>query len=235
MNEPVDGKRLLRSFNHYTEYRKAVERTGASFTEELAKSTKKLEKKIDRQSLDSKSNSDRNRRVLRGGRRYSRPCLGKAKNISDIQARRLARYAPIIEEAASKHNVPVELICGVILQESGGKSNAVSHAGACGLMQLMPQTARRFGVENSFDPKQNIDGGTRYLRWLLDRFNGDIELALAGYNAGEHNVEKHGNKIPPFKETRQYIPNVLGYTQTMVDIFLAKANQHIISLDTRKA
>jgi soluble lytic murein transglycosylase-like protein len=89
-------------------------------------------------------------------------------------------------------------------------------------MQLMPATARRFGVKNSYDPAQNIDGGVKYLRWLLDRFDGDIELALAGYNAGEGNVEKYGNKIPPFRETQAYVPAVLSFTQSIVEIFSVK-------------
>ena len=142
----------------------------------------------------------------------------RPKTITTAQAQRLARYAPVIKQSAAKHQVPIELICGVILQESSANPRAISHAGAKGLMQLMPQTARRFGVANSFDPAQNIEGGTKYLRWLLDRYDGNVELALAGYNAGEANVEKHGNRVPPFRETRNYVPNVLGYTRAVIDM-----------------
>ena len=92
-------------------------------------------------------------------------------------------------------------------------------------MQLMPKTAERFGVKNSFDPEQNIDAGTRYLRWLMDEFKGDIELTLAAYNAGEGAVKKNGNKVPPYRETQEYIPKVLGYTQSMIDIFLAQVQR----------
>lgn len=142
----------------------------------------------------------------------------RAKNITTTQANRLANYAPIIQDAARRHNLPLELLCGVILQESGGNPRAKSHAGAKGLMQLMDGTARRFGVRNSFDPSQNIEGGSRYLRFLLDRFGNNVELALAAYNAGERNVEKYGNRIPPFRETQNYVPNVLGYCMAMIDI-----------------
>jgi soluble lytic murein transglycosylase-like protein len=155
-------------------------------------------------------------------RQPAMPKFVKSRNISMKHAKRLARYAPLIENAAKKYNVPVELICGVILQESGANPRARSHCGARGLMQLMPATARRFGVKNSYDPAQNIDGGVKYLRWLLDRFDGDIELALAGYNAGEGNVEKYGNKIPPFRETQAYVPAVLSFTQSIVEIFSVK-------------
>ena len=137
------------------------------------------------------------------------------KNITVEQANRLAKYAPVIRACSQKYGVPVELICAVMIQESSVKPNAVSHAGAKGLMQLMPGTARRFGVSNSLDPVQNIEGGTKYLRFLLERFKGDVRLALAGYNAGEANVEKYGNKIPPFEETKNYVPSVLAYADTI--------------------
>ncbi len=142
----------------------------------------------------------------------------RTKTITTEQAQKLARYAPLIRNAAAKHQVPIELISGVILQESGGNPKSVSPAGAKGLMQLMPATAKRFGVHNALNPAQNIEGGTKYLRWLLDRFNGNVELTLAAYNAGEQNVEKYGNRVPPFAETQAYVPNVLGYAQAMIDM-----------------
>jgi soluble lytic murein transglycosylase-like protein len=93
-------------------------------------------------------------------------------------------------------------------QESSFKSRAISPKGARGLMQLMPGTAMRFGVTNVFDPRQNIEGGARYLRFLLDRFDGDVNLALAGYNAGEGAVEKYGWRIPPYAETQEYVRRI---------------------------
>jgi soluble lytic murein transglycosylase-like protein len=93
-------------------------------------------------------------------------------------------------------------------QESSFKSRAISPKGARGLMQLMPPTAARFGVTNIFDPRQNIEGGARYLRFLLDHFDGDLNLALAGYNAGEGAVEKYGWRIPPYSETQEYVRRI---------------------------
>jgi soluble lytic murein transglycosylase-like protein len=120
-------------------------------------------------------------------------------------------YAAIIKEKSKKYGVRVELVHAVIQAESAYNPRAVSHAGAVGLMQLMPATAKRFGVSDSKNPRQNIDGGVRYLRFLLDYFNNNLKLAVAGYNAGENAVIKHGRKIPPYKETRQYVMNVMKY------------------------
>lgn len=164
-------------------------------------------------------------------RNHSVPKFAKPKAITLNQAVKLAKYGPIIEEMSAKYNVPVEVISGVILQESNGNHLAKSHVGAKGLMQLMPGTAKRFGVKDSYDPRQNIEGGTKYLRFLMDKFKGDLSLTYAGYNAGEHRVVQYGNKIPPFKETQNYVPAVMGYTQTMVNILAsARENQQPIGI-----
>jgi soluble lytic murein transglycosylase-like protein len=116
----------------------------------------------------------------------------------------------IILQAAKQFVLDPYLIFSLMRQESSFNRGAVSPKGASGLMQLMPATAARFGVKNIFDVRENIFGGTRYLRWLLDRFNGDVRLALAGYNAGEGAVEFYGNKIPPYNETQNYVRIIYG-------------------------
>jgi soluble lytic murein transglycosylase-like protein len=123
----------------------------------------------------------------------------------------IQRYAPIIDTAARAYGVDKNLVHAVISAESAYNPAALSKAGAMGLMQLMPDTARRYGVKNIFDPSENIHGGVRYLRDLLVMFHGNIELAVAAYNAGENAVIKYGNKIPPYAETVHYVPKVLGY------------------------
>jgi soluble lytic murein transglycosylase-like protein len=115
------------------------------------------------------------------------------------------RYDQLIKDSAARNGIDPNLIVAVMRQESGYNSRARSYKGAMGLMQLMPATARRFGVTNFYDPAQNIEGGARYLRFLMDTFNGDIKLVLAGYNAGEHAVFNYGNTIPPYRETRNYV------------------------------
>jgi soluble lytic murein transglycosylase-like protein len=111
-------------------------------------------------------------------------------------------------QSGTKNEVDPLLIYSVMHQESSFKSRAISPKGARGLMQLMPGTAMRFGVTNIFDPRQNIEGGARYLRFLLDRFDGDVRLTLAGYNAGEGAVEKYGWQIPPYAETQEYVRRI---------------------------
>lgn len=124
---------------------------------------------------------------------------------------KMTQYMPNIKSAAQKYNLPAELIAGVIWQESRANPKAVSPCGAMGLMQLMPATAAHLGVQNPFDAAQNIEGGSKYIRQMLDRFNGNVNLAVAAYNAGPGNVEKYNRTVPPFKETQEYVPRVLGY------------------------
>jgi soluble lytic murein transglycosylase-like protein len=124
--------------------------------------------------------------------------------------RKLAtEHLPNILGASRRHGVPADFIMAVIAVESGGQIDALSPKGAQGLMQLMPATAIDLDVDDAFDPTQNIDGGTRLLSRLLDRYGGDPVLTLAAYNAGEQAVTDH-NGVPPYEETRDYIPRVLG-------------------------
>lgn len=113
-----------------------------------------------------------------------------------------------IVESGKRNSVDPLLLYSVMHQESTFKAGAVSPKGARGLMQLMPFTARRFGVTSIFDPRQNIEGGARYMRFLLDLFGGDIKLALAGYNAGEGAVIKYGYQVPPYNETQEYVRRI---------------------------
>ena len=122
---------------------------------------------------------------------------------------------PVIARHSRAHRLHPALIRAVIKTESDFDPQAVSRAGAIGLMQLMPQTAVRLDVRDSYNPDENIGGGTKYLRQLLDRFNGNLPLALAAYNAGEHTVERYQG-LPPIPETRQYVQKVLRYYRTFL-------------------
>ena len=129
----------------------------------------------------------------------------------ETTAQKRARYAPYIAAASRATRVDEDLIEAIITAESAFDPLALSSTGALGLMQLMPATAERFGVTDRLDPAQNILGGARYLNFLLNKFNNNLKLAVAAYNAGEGNVIKHRNRIPPFKETTKYVPKVLAY------------------------
>jgi len=141
----------------------------------------------------------------------SKPPVGQsvaAPRLTDLLEIARARQIDLLRETVGTGVSPA-LVLAVIAVESGGRSDAISGAGAQGLMQLIPATADRFGVEDAMDPAQNIKGGVAYLDWLLKEFKGDPILALAGYNAGE-NAVKNNNGVPPFAETRDYVPKVLA-------------------------
>lgn len=148
----------------------------------------------------------------------SRPQLSSASDTKQKRvalampsAARSAQYQQMIRDASRTYMLDPALLQAVIAAESGYNPNVVSPKGAVGLMQLMPATARRYGVSNIFDPWQNIQGGARYLKDLLQMFNNDTRLAVAAYNAGEGAVMKYGYNIPPFAETVNYVPKVMRF------------------------
>jgi len=131
---------------------------------------------------------------------------------SAMSARTPADIDQLVEQTASRFQVDPELIHAIIRVESGYDPKAVSSKGAMGLMQLIPATAQRFGVANPFDPKQNLEGGVNYLKYLLDLFGGDLSLSLAAYNAGEHTVQRYGG-IPAIPETQNYVRKIKNIYQ----------------------
>jgi len=135
----------------------------------------------------------------------------KTRSGQSYDARLLAtagQFDPVIESAAAAAAVEPELLRAVIAVESGFDPRAVSRAGAAGLMQLMPETARRYGVSDRFDPRQNVHAGARHLKALIERYDNDVKLALAAYNAGEQAVDRCGRCIPQYRETQAYVPRV---------------------------
>ncbi len=135
---------------------------------------------------------------------FSSNLASKSGSNADIDA--------LIEEYSAKNGLDSAFVKAVIKQESGFQPDVTSHCGAMGLMQLMPSTASSMGVKNAYDPEQNIAGGTKYLKGLLDRFGGNKSLALAAYNAGPNAVAKY-NGIPPYKETQNYVKNIMSMYQ----------------------
>ena len=139
------------------------------------------------------------------------------------------RIDELIVESGRRNGVDPVLLYAIMHQESSFRQTAVSHAGARGLMQLMPATAARFGVRSIFDPAQNIEGGARYMRWLLNFFDGDVTLALAGYNAGEGAVLRYGRSIPPFRETQDYVRRITRRYAMMRDPQTARRARPVTS------
>jgi len=129
----------------------------------------------------------------------------------------IKKYDHLIEKAAGKYKVSPALIKAVIKAESNFNHKAVSPVGAQGLMQLMPKTASYLKVEDSFEPENNIEGGVRYLRYLLNLYQNDLHLALAAYNAGEGAVSRYNNTIPPYRETQTYVQRVISYFNRYLD------------------
>lgn len=140
------------------------------------------------------------------------PSYPKRESPSSMVTRVSRDYHQLLKEVARKYRLPLNLLEGVVKVESNFDPQAVSPSGALGLMQLMPETARALGVKNPFDPRENLEAGARYLRQMLDLFRGNIDLALAAYNAGPGAVQRYGG-IPPYKETREYIEKVKAAAQ----------------------
>ncbi len=136
--------------------------------------------------------------------------LSGLKPDASLRERR-AHYHHLIDQTARQYELWPELLHAVIRTESAYRADALSSAGASGLMQLMPGTAERFKVRDIWDPVENVQGGARYLRFLMDMFHSDLRLALAAYNAGENAVKRYGNNIPPFPETQDYVRKVLRF------------------------
>jgi soluble lytic murein transglycosylase-like protein len=128
-----------------------------------------------------------------------------------VDSRSRRPFGTVVAQAAGRYGIDAALLHAVISVESGYNAKAVSKRGAAGLMQLMPDTARRFGVADVFDPADNVRAGAQYLTELLKLFDNDIRLALAAYNAGEAAVIKYGKRIPPYRETEAYVPRVVGF------------------------
>jgi Rod binding domain-containing protein len=198
----------------------ALARSGGIGLSSLLEKALGIESESQRPGKEVRISPVRIRERYRARSRASGEVREKAIPTEGVEARRdgwrgiLKIYDSTIRAASQVFGVSADLIRAVIMQESGGDPNAVSHKGAKGLMQLTDPTARELGVTNPFDPVQNIFGGTRFLAKMLRTFKGNLELALASYNAGAGAVEKYGG-IPPYKETQSYVKDVIGKLEAL--------------------
>lgn len=206
VNYPVPGGKLIQRLSPIIDDKDVVENV------QQLLSSPRFSRKVTMRADVSKfqGNFPRPREFSNYGIQAGDPSAVVSRSLPNMKGR--DSFAPYIAMVARQYNLQPALLHAVITVESAYNPNARSHANAHGLMQLIPATAKRFGVVDIYDPIQNLQGGAAYLRFLLDHF-GDIALALAGYNAGEGAVRKYGNKIPPYKETMNYVPKVLEYYQ----------------------
>jgi soluble lytic murein transglycosylase-like protein len=151
------------------------------------------------------------KRVIKS--KFRKKSKSKSRVAYRAQKKNKEKYSPLILAIASDNKIDPNLLHAIIRAESAYDPNAVSRVGAVGLMQLMPATAKRYGVTNRRNPKQNIKGGTRYLKDLLKMFDSNLKLVIAAYNAGENAVKKYRNSIPPYPETQKYVKTVMAYYQ----------------------
>jgi len=153
----------------------------------------------------------------------------QSKAVPSAEDQTSERYRPLVESISRSNGVDPNLIDAMIRTESNYNAWAVSPKGAIGLMQLIPETGRRFGVQNFFDPQQNIEGGVRYIKYLLEMFGGNVDLSLAAYNAGENLVARLG-KIPPYPETRNYVRKIRAvYTKPSIASLTSSLKREPIS------
>lgn len=178
-------------------------------------STVKIYKFIDSEGTVHLSDRalDARYRLIYDGNGTLQPLAGGSYPMLEVMRRKFSDYSELVKSAAQETNVEAALLHAVIQVESAYNPRAVSPKGATGLMQLMRGTAERYGVQDRTDAVENIYGGARYLRDLLAMFNNDMELALAGYNAGENAVKRYGYQIPPYRETKDYVKKVVSLYQ----------------------
>ncbi len=180
--------------------------------------TKKLVKKTAQVSMSSAEGVASKAKVRLTG--YSRVSMAMERSLGNFTTGD-GKIDSYITDSARRYNIDPLLIYAQMHQESSFKLKALSYKGASGLMQLMPATARRLGVTDIYNPKQNIEGGIKYMRILLDMFGGDVALALAGYNAGEGAVLKYGRQIPPYRETQEYVRRITTRYNSIISPNLA--------------
>jgi len=177
--------------------------------------------------------ADRDIANFTGNKPTTPTLLGSSANLKGFTTGDMLIDSYIVD-SSRRYGIDPLLIYSQMHQESSFKIRATSYKGASGSMQLMPGTARRLGVANIYDPKQNIDGGVKYMRMLLDMFNGDVNLALAGYNAGEGAVMKFGNSIPPYSETREYVRRISARYASISDGTFAQNYRRVSSAQASK-